>query len=147
MLRPQIKARLIPTPKWTREPETELYEDESEATEAAKAFEPHMPDILDTLHEQIELFFNNPDCTFDTDFPQWSRLTGEYYWGDCAYAGYIEQAHLRSHYRWSQNVRCLEKKWIEHQTDFDYLELEAQILLWRDTGQWELVLGFDTRVI
>ncbi len=74
-------------------------------------------------------------------------MTGEYYWGDRWYSGFKEDVNERSFYRLSQNVRCLEKKWLDNQSDFDYLELEAYIFFWRDTGQWEVLPEFDTRVI
>ncbi len=145
-MRPYIKANLIPLPTWAREPVIEFYEDEEEAKKAVPAFQPHMSAILTKIHEEIEAFFNNPDCTYDEGFPKWARLTGEYYWSGTGYIEFLEGVNPRPHYRLSWLVACLEKQWLESQKDFDYLGLDATVMLWWDTGEWEF-LGFDTSSI
>lgn len=117
----------ISVPDWAR-PFSILREQEFDELEFNRCL-PHRAEVVQAVQEAVQQFANDDEKVFSEDFPQRTRLTGEYYISNENYSLYTgpiyppirpeERKHTLSVF-----VRCLEKQWIENQTDFDYLGLE-----------------------
>src|SRR5262249_48877515 len=116
-------AHQIPVPPWAG-----TFGDITSAesgTAALAAFTPHLDFILATFHHQIQAFFDDPLQTMEHDFPQHSRLTGDYYVGDRRFR------ESGDNYRMTIEFCCLGRFVAADQTnaELDYLGLEGLVHL------------------
>ena len=132
-----LTTKRIPVPDWAR-PFAILREQEFGEQEFSRCSS-HHDEVLEAVQEAVQQYVNDDENVFSKEqghFPQRDRLTGEYYIGSETYDVYEEQRYPHEElgqraerkYRLSVEVRCLEKQWISHQTDFDYLGLE--VIFW-----------------
>jgi hypothetical protein len=136
--------RSIPTPDWARKPKTKVGAD---AQPAVELFETRMVEVREFLQKEVEDFVNDPDQCFlneDDGFPVKERLSGQYYLSDIRYQKVF--CYERIQYQMWVMIRCLENQWIANQTDFDYLGLEAILILSDDSEVLEFD-GFNTSSI
>jgi hypothetical protein len=142
-----LKMKRIPTPVWARKFKIEF--ENTEAGEAFFAFAPRFEEVLKFLHDQVEIFVNDPEQTFpdeDGSFPTQSALSGEYYLSDIHYDS-TDSKDKRAYFGMSIMVHCVGKREFENQTDLNYLGLETHVYIWRDTGELGFDEGFNTSSI
>ena len=123
-----LTMKRIPVPDWAR-PFSLLREQEFDEQEFNRCL-PHRDEVVQAVQEAVQQFANDDERVFSKDFPQQTKLTGEYYISREDYSVYQGPVYppIRPEehkYALSIMVRCLEKRWIENQTDFDYLGLEV----------------------
>jgi len=141
-----ITIRHIPPPAWARQPQ--IHFAGIDAKSGYISIKAHWNELFPQLEGLIGEYLNNPDLTFlnaDDGFPAKDRLTGEYYVSD-------ESCHTdvilgRPVCRLSVMFHCLEQPWLAGVEDLDYLELEALVLLWLDTGELEIDPGLNSSSI
>jgi hypothetical protein len=142
-----FKMVRVPTPPWARGLEVEFNNKDSE--ECFFAFSPRLEEVLKLLHEQVEIFVNDPEQTFleeEEIFPALSKLSGEYYVSRIYFVS-DESRDKRAYMGMSVMLHCIEKPRFDSNTDLDYLGLEAYLYIWKDTGDLEIDEGFNTSVI
>jgi len=140
----------IALPEWARGFILEV--DEQFGEEEYRRLSTHRVQILDAVQEAVEQYINDDNCVTDGGlFPQRDRMTGEYYISSERYSIYREPLPQRE--RWGErqwafsfSAHCLEKRWLDSQTDFDYLGLEVHFL-WEPAGQRITFGGTDSSSI
>jgi hypothetical protein len=144
----------IAVPGWARELTVEVDEDFGE--EEYRRLSAHREQILDAVHEAVEQYVNDENYAYDDQFPQRNKMTGEYYISSEGYSIYTERTPPRrgerqwrfgpKQWRFSLSAHCLEKRWLDNQTDFDYLGLEVHFL-WEPVEQRITFGGIDSSSI
>ena len=128
-----LTMKYIPVPDWAR-PFVLLRAEEFGEQEFSRC-SAHHGELLEAVQEAVQQFVNDDESVFSEEqhvFPQRKRLSGEYYISGEYYYGYRAQYPpqklFQRKYAVNVKVRCLEKQWLENQTDFDYLGLE--VIFW-----------------
>ena len=126
-----LTMKCVPVPGWARP--FALSREEEFGEQEFRQATAHHGEMLEVVQEAVQQYADDDERVFSEEqqlFPQRTRLTGEYYIGREDYSIYQGPVHppIRPEERkhmLSVMVRCLEKQWIENQTDFDYLGLEV----------------------
>lgn len=123
-----LTMKRIPVPEWAKP--FAVIVDEGFGEQEYTRLSSHYDTMLENVQQAVEQYVNDDERVFSKDFPQQTKLTGEYYISREDYSVYQEPVYppIRPEehkYALSIMVRCLEKRWIENQTDFDYLGLEV----------------------
>ena len=139
-----LKMRRIPVPDWAK-PFTATVGKDFGDQEVGR-FSAHRDEVRKIVQNAVEKYVNDDKVVSVGEqhfFPEQKKLTGDYYIASEDY--YVRQERGLRHSAERQlvlNVRvcCLEKPWIESQTDFDYLGLEL-FFLWEPKQQTFLYTG------
>ncbi len=133
-----LTTKRVPVPGWAR-PFALSREEEFDEQEFNRC-SAHHGEVLQAVQEAVERYVNDDEVVNEEQplFPQRARLTGEYYISEENYSLYLGPAYPpirpeERRYTLSVFVRCLEKQWLENQTDFDYLGLE--LFFWWEPGE------------
>lgn len=133
-----LKMRRIPAPEWAKPFAVTV--DGGFGDQEFNRFSTHREEVREIIQDAVEQYINDDKVVSVGEqhfFPELKRLTGDYYIASEDYYVHQEQDPRHSAQRQlvlSVTVRCLEKPWIENQTDFDYLGLEL-FFLWEPKQQ------------
>ena len=123
-----LQMNRISAPDWAK-PFT-VTRDEGFSEQEFTRFSAHRDAIRKIVQKSVEQYINDDKIVASGEqhfFPEQQKLTGEYYIASEDYYVYQGQNPFHSAERkfvLSIMVHCLEKQWIENQTDFNYLGLE-----------------------
>ncbi len=123
-----LKIRRIPVPEWARP--FVVTRGTGFGDQEFERFSAHHNKIWEIVQNAVEQYINDGNLVSGGEqhfFPEQKKLTGDYYIASEDYYVHQAQDPRRSAERKSVlivRVRCLEKQWVENQTDFDYLGLE-----------------------
>ena len=128
---------LIDPPAWAPRAELRFTRFHSAQYEECKK---HRPEILRTVHAEVEAYVNDDDLTPNDgeSFPCRRRLSGEYYLGSES----DESRVGPSSYQIAIMARCLERESPGNSDDRDYLGLE--IWLRCDPETWSITVFRNT---
>ena len=130
----------IGVPNWAMEPDISLFE---VTTTEYESIQKHREKILEMVHTEVTGYLNTEDLVYDEkddedDFPNLSKMTGEYYISDESYEKHVDpiwfEIGIQTHF--------LEKQWMEEQSDFDYLGLFVWIKC--DPKSWTFEISGNT---
>ena len=132
---------LRPTPAYAPKSDAALY---GMRLSTYHAIQERRGDLLTAVHDGLCSYCNTDRISDEDsdDFPNWGRLTGQYYIGDISYTPHVEPVW----YEIAVNARFLERQFHDNQSDFDYLNLEVYVKCVPEDWTFE-VLDYNSSVI
>ena len=129
--------RQIPTPEWARPVDVSM---EGLRLSEYQALQERRSLLDQAVHAEIESYVNDPELCSDSvdEFPQFQKLTGEYYIGSESYERQVGPLE----YRVAVLCRCLERSTGLPETSSDYLGLEVWLSC--DPSTWTFTVFRNT---